>query len=51
VNVEIRQHAKNAIIDSNFKDEIHLIEGSSVEDKVVNQVKTMFHNTKRLWSY
>jgi cephalosporin hydroxylase len=39
VDIDIRQHARNAITDSNFKDEIYLIEGSSVEEQIVNQVK------------
>ena len=39
VDVDIRQHARSAINYSNFKDEIDLIEGSSIEDKVVDQVK------------
>ena len=38
IDIDIRQHAKNAIINSSFKDEIYLIEGSSVEDQVVSQV-------------
>lgn len=48
VDIEIRQHAKNAIFDSNFKDEIHLIEGSSVEDQVVNQVKNYVSQHKKI---
>ena len=48
VDIEIRQHAKNAIFDSNFKDEIHLIEGSSVEDQVVNQVKNYVTQHKKI---
>ena len=39
VDIDIRQHARNAISDSNFKDEIYLIEGSSVQEQIVNQVK------------
>ena len=39
VDIDIRQHARNAINKSNFKDQIYLVEGSSVEEKVVDQVK------------
>ena len=39
VDIDIRQHARNAKNKSNFKDQIYLVEGSSVEEKVVDQVK------------
>ena len=48
VDVDIRQHARSAINDSNFKDEIDLIEGSSIEDEVVNQVKKIVSQHKRI---
>ena len=48
VDVDIRQHARSAINDSNFKDEIDLIEGSSIEDKVVDQVKKIISQHKRI---
>lgn len=48
VDVDIRQHARSAINDSNFKDEIDLIEGSSTEDKVVDQVKKIISQHKRI---
>ena len=48
VDVDIRQHARSAISDSNFKDEIDLIEGSSTEDKVVDQVKKIVSQHKRI---
>ena len=48
VDVDIRQHARNAINDSNFKDKIDLIEGSSIEDKVVDQVKKIVSQHKRI---
>ena len=38
VDIDIREHARNY---SNFKDEIYLIEGSSVEHEVVDQVKNI----------
>jgi cephalosporin hydroxylase len=48
VDIEIRQHARNAVSDSNFKDEILLIEGSSVEEQVVNQVKNYVSQHKKI---
>ena len=48
VDVDIRQHARSAISDSNFKDEIDLIEGSSIEDKVVDQVKKIVSQHKQI---
>jgi cephalosporin hydroxylase len=48
VDIDIRQHAKSAINDSNFKDEISLIEGSSIEDEVVDQVKKIVSQHKRI---
>lgn len=48
VDVDIRQHARSAINYSNFKDEIDLIEGSSIEDKVVDQVKKIVSQHKRI---
>ena len=48
VEVDIRQHARSAINDSNFKDEIDLIEGSSIEDKVVDQAKKIVSQHKRI---
>ena len=48
VDIDIRQHARSAINDSNFKDEIDLIEGSSIEDKVVDQVKKIILQHKRI---
>ncbi len=48
VDIEIRQHAKNAINNSNFKDQIYLIEGSSVQDKVVNQVNNYVSQHKKI---
>jgi len=48
VDIEIRQHAKNAINNSNFKDQIYLIEGSSVEEKVVNQVNNYVSQHKKI---
>ena len=48
VDIDIRQHARSAINDSNFKDEIDLIEGSSIEDKVVDQVKKIVSQHKRI---
>ena len=48
VDVDIRQHARSAINDSNFKDRIDLIEGSSVEDQVVNQVKNYVSQHKKI---
>lgn len=48
VDIDIRQHARSAINESNFKDEIDLIEGSSIEDKVVDQVKKIVSQHKRI---
>jgi cephalosporin hydroxylase len=48
VDIDIRQHARNAISDSNFKDEIYLIEGSSVEEQIVNQVKNYVSSHKKI---
>ena len=48
VDIDIRQYARNAIINSNFKDEIYLIEGSSVEDQVVSQVKNHVLQHKKI---
>ena len=48
VDVDIRQHARSAMNDSNFKDEIDLIEGSSIEDKVVDQVNKIVSQHKRI---
>ena len=48
IDIDIRQHARNAIINSRFKDEIYLIEGSSVEDQVVNQVKNYVTQHKKI---
>ena len=48
VDIDIRQHARNAIINSSFKDEIYLIEGSSVEDQVVSQVKNHVSYHKKI---
>jgi cephalosporin hydroxylase len=48
VDIDIRQHARNAIDNSNFKDQIDLIEGSSVEEKVVNQVKNYVSQHKKI---
>ena len=48
VDIDIRQYARNAIINSNFKDEIYLIEGSSVEDQVVSQVKNYVLQHKKI---
>jgi len=48
VDIDIRQHARSAINDSNFKDEIDLIEGSSIEDEVIKQVKQIVSQHKRI---
>jgi len=48
VDIDIRQHARGAINDSNFKDEIDLIEGSSIEDEVIKQVKQIVSQHKRI---
>jgi cephalosporin hydroxylase len=48
VDIDIREHARNAINDSDFKDEIYLIEGSSVEGRVVNQVKNYVSQHKKI---
>jgi cephalosporin hydroxylase len=48
VDIEIRQHARSAINNSNFKNEISLIEGSSIEDEVVDQVKKIVSRHKRI---
>ena len=48
VDIDIRQHARNAINNSNFKDQIYLVEGSSVEEKVVNQVKNYVSQHKKI---
>jgi cephalosporin hydroxylase len=48
VDIDIREHARNAINDSDFKDEIYLIEGSSVEGRVVNQVKNYVSQYKKI---
>ena len=48
VDIDIRQHARNAISDSNFKDEIYLIEGSSVDEQIVNQVKNYASSHKKI---
>ena len=48
VDIDIRQHARNAIIDSNFRDEIYLLEGSSVEEQIVNQVKNYVSQHKKV---
>ena len=48
VDIDIREHARNAINDSDFKDEIYLIEGSSVEGRVVNQVKNYVFQHKKI---
>ena len=48
VDIDIRQHARSAIDNSNFKDEISLIEGSSIEDKVVDQVKKIVSQHRRI---
>ena len=48
VDIDIRQHARNAINNSDFKDQIYLVEGSSVEEKVVNQVKNCVSKHKKI---
>ena len=48
VDIDIREHARNAINDSDFKDEIYLIEGSSVENQVVSQVKNHVLQHKKI---
>ena len=48
IDIDIRQHARHAIINSSFKDEIYLIEGSSVEDQVVSQVKNYVLQHKKI---
>jgi cephalosporin hydroxylase len=48
VDIDIREHARNAINSSNFKDAIYLLEGSSVEDKVVEQIKKIVSEHKRI---
>lgn len=48
VDLDIREHARNAINYSNFKDEIYLIEGSSVEAKVIEQIKSIVSQHKRV---
>jgi cephalosporin hydroxylase len=48
VDIDIREHARNAINNSNFKGEINLIEGSSVENKVVDSVKSIVSQHKRI---
>ena len=48
VDIDIRQHARNAINKSNFKDQIYLVEGSSVEEKVVDQVKNYVSQHKKI---
>ena len=48
VDIDIREHARNAINNSDFKDEIYLIEGSSVEGRVVNQVKNYVSQHKKI---
>lgn len=48
VDIDIREHARNAINNSNFKGEINLIEGSSVEDEVVDQVKKIVSQHNRI---
>ena len=48
VDIDIREHARNAINNSNFKSEINLIEGSSVEHEVVDQVKNIVSQHNRI---
>ena len=48
VDIDIREHARSAIKHSNFKDQINLIEGSSVENKVVDSVKSIVSQHKRV---
>ena len=48
VDIDIREHARNAINNSNFKGEINLIEGSSVENEVVDQVKNIVSQHNRI---
>ena len=48
VDIDIREHARSAIKQSNFKDQINLIEGSSVENKVVDSVKSIVSQHKRV---
>ena len=48
VDIDIRQHARNAINQSNFKDQIYLVEGGSVEEKVVDQVKKYVSQHKKI---
>jgi cephalosporin hydroxylase len=48
VDIDIRQHARNAIDKSIFKDQIYLVEGGSVEEKVVDQVKNYVSQHKKI---
>ncbi len=48
VDIDIREHARNTINDSNFKNEIYLIQGSSIEDKVIDQVANNVSQHKRI---
>lgn len=48
IDINIREHARNAINSSNFKDEIFLIEGSSVEEQVINKVKNYMCQHKKV---
>jgi len=48
VDIDIRKHAQNAINDSKFKNEIHLIQGSSIEQKVIDQVAIIVSQHKRV---
>jgi cephalosporin hydroxylase len=48
VDIDIRQHARRAIDESSLRDSIYLIEGSSVEELVVNQVKNYALEHKKI---
>jgi cephalosporin hydroxylase len=39
IDIDIRPHAKQALVQSRFKDSIKLIEGSSINSDVLNEVK------------
>jgi len=48
VDLDIRGHAREAIDNSNFRDVIQLIEGSSVDYEVIEQVKNYISQHKKI---
>jgi cephalosporin hydroxylase len=51
LDIDIYNNARNVINESNFKNEMYLIQDSSIDNKVIDRVANIVHNISVLWSF